>query len=320
MRKIASALLVSAAVCATGSALAHDGDACGQGDRFEEFSGPLRELAKRRIEWVSSLFKRNAPPPAYNSWASTTSTDSSRLGAASSNRPVGGAAVMASYLRDEQARFVGDTFDRPCRRSCGRLATRVSPVQDEPSISFLNLLGNRQCTRLASSTRCATSWEPSVTTSSTKVSRELKRMILGGNHAAGPFLEPKWQGARFPYVSSNVIDDESGDTLLKPTSSSWSAACSVGVIGAVLEATPTVVTPEGVEGVTFVDEAVAINKQVQKLRKLGVETIVVTIHQGGSQESYSGPTSGCCRARRRDRQDREPPGQRCGRGDLGACS
>jgi 5'-nucleotidase len=60
----------------------------------------------------------------------------------------------------------------------------------------------------------------------------------------------------------------------------------------VLKDTPTIVTPTGVAGLTFLDEATAINEQVAKLKSLGVHAIVVTIHQGQSQSgSNENPTN-----------------------------
>ncbi|MFT3922985.1 MAG: bifunctional metallophosphatase/5'-nucleotidase [Myxococcales bacterium] len=292
MRRFASALLLGAAVVSAGSAHAHEGDACGQGDRFEEFSGPLRELAKRRIEWVSSLLKKEHPTArvqllGFNDFHGQL-TDGRRV----SNRPVGGAAVLASYLRDEQARFNGETLIIHAGDHVGASPPESALLQDEPSISFLNMLGNRHCTRTVQ-------FHPLCNLVGTLGNHEfdegvaeLKRLIFGGNHANGPFLEPRWTGAKFPYVSSNVIDDDTGDTLLRPFVIKEANGVLVGVIGAVLEGTPSIVTPEGVEGVSFVDEADAINAQVRKLKLLGVETIVVTIHQGGFQASYAGPTHG----------------------------
>jgi len=39
----------------------------------------------------------------------------------------------------------------------------------------------------------------------------MQRLLNGGNHANGPFLEIPWRGARFPTVSANVV------TVLSPT-------------------------------------------------------------------------------------------------------
>jgi 5'-nucleotidase len=65
----------------------------------------------------------------------------------------------------------------------------------------------------------------------------------------------------------------------------------IGFIGLVLKETPTIVTPTGVAGLKFLDESDTANEYVQKLKKLGVHTIVILIHQGGSQKSYAGSTS-----------------------------
>jgi 5'-nucleotidase len=64
----------------------------------------------------------------------------------------------------------------------------------------------------------------------------------------------------------------------------------VAFIGAVLKDTPTIVTPTGVAGLKFLDEADAINSYVPELKAMGVHAIVVNIHQGGTQTSYTGPT------------------------------
>ncbi len=56
---------------------------------------------------------------------------------------------------------------------------------------------------------------------------------------------------------------------------------NVGFIGEVLKDTPTIVTPTGVAGLTFQDEADAANRAVANLRQKGVDTSILVIHQGG---------------------------------------
>src|SRR6185369_282899 len=65
----------------------------------------------------------------------------------------------------------------------------------------------------------------------------------------------------------------------------------IAFIGAVLEATPTIVTPTGVAGLKFLDEADAVNSYVPELKAQGIKTIVLLIHQGGSQTSYTTATN-----------------------------
>ena len=46
---------------------------------------------------------------------------------------------------------------------------------------------------------------------------ELLRLLYGGNHANGPFLENPYRGARFPYVSANVVDADTASRSSRPT-------------------------------------------------------------------------------------------------------
>ena len=56
---------------------------------------------------------------------------------------------------------------------------------------------------------------------------------------------------------------------------------SVGFIGMTLKATPTMVSPAGVKGLRFEDEAATANALVPQLRAQGADVIVVAIHEGG---------------------------------------
>jgi 5'-nucleotidase len=53
----------------------------------------------------------------------------------------------------------------------------------------------------------------------------------------------------------------------------------------VLESTPTIVTPAGVAGLTFQDEADAANRAVAALADKGVKVPVLVVHEGGFQSS-----------------------------------
>jgi 5'-nucleotidase len=88
------------------------------------------------------------------------------------------------------------------------------------------------------------------------------------------------------------VKTSTGKTLLPPYTIKVANGIPIGVIGAVLKDTPTIVTPSGVAGLQFVDEADAINASVAQLKRQGVRTIVVTIHQGLRQApTYEGPTN-----------------------------
>jgi 5'-nucleotidase len=62
----------------------------------------------------------------------------------------------------------------------------------------------------------------------------------------------------------------------------------VGFIGMTLEATPSVVTPAGVAGLSFRDEADTANALIPKLKAEGADAIVIVIHEGAvSRKSYN---------------------------------
>ena len=97
-----------------------------------------------------------------------------------------------------------------------------------------------------------------------------------------------YPGADFEYLSANVVRNDTGKTLFpafgtKRIKSSSGKKFEIGIIGEVLESTPTIVTPTGVAGLTFGDEADAANRVVQQLRSKGVNTNILVIHQGGFQ-------------------------------------
>jgi 5'-nucleotidase len=85
-----------------------------------------------------------------------------------------------------------------------------------------------------------------------------------------------------------VVVDATGRTLFpafgtKTFETGRGREFRVGFIGEVLEATPTIVTPTGVAGLTFQDEADAANRAVGQLQRNGVKTSVLVIHEGGFQ-------------------------------------
>jgi 5'-nucleotidase len=132
-----------------------------------------------------------------------------------------------------------------------------------------------------------------------KGSAELLRIQNGGCHADGCTGAPyalanggstnTYPGADFQYLSTNVIRNSTGETLLpaygiKRFTSTAGKKFEVGFIGETLEATPTIVTPIGVAGLTFQDEADAANRAVADLAARGVKVPILVVHQGGFQQ------------------------------------
>jgi 5'-nucleotidase len=68
----------------------------------------------------------------------------------------------------------------------------------------------------------------------------------------------------------------------------------IALIGVVTETTPGIVSPEGVEDVTFIDEADAVNRWVPVLRRKGIQAIGVLVHEGGTNTGDDAPSYNGC--------------------------
>ncbi len=114
--------------------------------------------------------------------------------------------------------------------------------------------------------------------------RELRRMQDGGCHPVDGCQDgDPFTGAFFQYLAANVFFTGTKRTVLPPYEIERAGREDVAFIGLTLEGTPLIVTPAGVEGLEFRDEVVTTNALVAKLRRDGIETIVVLIHEGGQQ-------------------------------------
>lgn len=136
---------------------------------------------------------------------------------------------------------------------------------------------------------------------------ELLRMQKGGCHPVDGCLDgDAFAGAKFKFLAANVVyndQDEDDDdkksedaedlkTLFPAYKIRKFNGVKVAFIGMTLEGTPTIVTPSGVAGLSFLDEADTVNALIPELKKEGVETIVVLIHEGGIQAAPA-PFNGC---------------------------
>jgi 5'-nucleotidase len=206
----------------------------------------------------------------------------------------GGAAWLAQALHDKQAQYGKKQISVIAGDNIG-----ASPLVDglfygEPSTIVTNLMnadfasvGNHEFD---------------------KGKDELRRIQNGGCRAdvgctaapyalAGGGTTNTYPGADFQYLSANVVRNDNGRTLFpafgtRQIKSDSGKKFTIGIIGEVLEATPTIVTPTGVAGLTFQDEADAANRVVEQLRRKHVNTSVLVIHQGGFQSGAS-TLNGC---------------------------
>jgi 5'-nucleotidase len=118
--------------------------------------------------------------------------------------------------------------------------------------------------------------------------KELGRLQNGGCHPKdGCYTDEEFQGADFPYLAANVLDEKTKKPILKPYWVWKKNGVKVGFIGVTLEGTPDIVSAEGVKGLTFEDEVETINKYAKELQRKGVKSIVALIHEGGFPASTS---------------------------------
>jgi 5'-nucleotidase len=123
---------------------------------------------------------------------------------------------------------------------------------------------------------------------------ELERMRYGGCHPSeGCYGGDGFEGADFPFLAANVVNESTGETIFPPYVIHRVRGEKIGFVGTVLEETPDVVSPSGVAGLDFRDEADAMNELVPELKRRGVETIVALIHQGGAQQGQN-PSYNTC--------------------------
>ncbi|MGE8141546.1 bifunctional metallophosphatase/5'-nucleotidase [Novosphingobium sp. NPDC080210] len=188
--------------------------------------------------------------------------------------PAGGGAFLASAIDATRARYAHSlTVSAGDLISASQLASSI--YLDEPAIGVanrigldFNAVGNHEFDRGR---------------------EELLRMQNGGCAQHTPrqpcAVEP-FKGAQFRFLSASTVT-ESGKTLFPPymirTFGSGARKVEVGVIGLTLKETPSLVSPGGIKGLRFEDEADSINALVSELKREGVDAIVVLIHQGGQQ-------------------------------------
>jgi 5'-nucleotidase len=198
------------------------------------------------------------------------------------NTPAGGAAYLARLIRHERAtsRAAGAT---PLTVAAGDLIGG-SPLlsaafHDEPTIKVMNRIGLQVAS--VGNHEFDEGW------------RELRRMQRGGCLDDGPDGangqnscpgDQGFDGADFQYLSANVkwTDPTAHrrDTLFPATRIMKVKGVKVGFIGMTLQGTPSIVSQAGIQGLRFADEVRTANALVPKLRKRGVKSIVVLLHEG----------------------------------------
>ncbi len=188
--------------------------------------------------------------------------------------PVGGVEYLASHVEALRADQPRSTLTVAAGDLIGGSTFLSGLFQDQPAIEALNELG------LDVSSVGNHEFDEGTD--------ELLRMVNGGCQASGCFKDSAgndipYAGADFDYLAANVVKKSNGKSLLPATSIKNVKGVRVGFIGMTLEATPSLVRPDGVASVSFLDEVETANKQARALKKRGVESIVVLLHEGGYQ-------------------------------------
>ncbi len=112
---------------------------------------------------------------------------------------------------------------------------------------------------------------------------ELLRMQRGGCHPVDGCADgDPFGGANFRYLAANVFYQGTNRTIFPPYGiRTFSGGVRVAFIGMTLEGTPLIVSPSGVAGLEFRDEAKTVNRLAAILKKRGIQAIVVLVHEGG---------------------------------------
>ena len=138
-----------------------------------------------------------------------------------------------------------------------------------------------------------------------KGATELLRLQNGGCKITNGLTDPNsckgatvgtpvpFEGAKFKWLSANVVATATGKTLLPAYGIKSFNGVKVAFIGMTLRATPSIVTPTGVAGLEFKDEAATVNALIPELRAQGIESIVVMVHEGGFQTGALADINAC---------------------------
>ena len=183
------------------------------------------------------------------------------------NVPAGGVSAMATLLDSLRAQNPNNIFVA-AGDLIGASPLLSSLLRDEPTIEAMNLMG------LEASAMGNHELD--------RGQAELLRLQNGGCHPTeGCKGSAPFTGAKFQYLAANTIVQATGKTLLPSYVVKKFQGIPVAFIGLTLKGTPSVVTPSGVAGLRFEDEADTVNALVPQLQAQGVEAIVLLIHEGG---------------------------------------
>jgi len=120
--------------------------------------------------------------------------------------------------------------------------------------------------------------------------KELLRQQNGGCDSPRPNkacqMSKSYSGAKFTYLAANVLDSASGKPFIPAFRIVETRGVKVGLVGVVLQDTRSVVMASGIAGLSFGDEAEAINRAIPQMRAQGADVVVALVHQGGTTKDH----------------------------------
>ncbi|WP_169747711.1 ExeM/NucH family extracellular endonuclease [Demequina subtropica] len=101
-------------------------------------------------------------------------------------------------------------------------------------------------------------------------------------------------GATWEYLGANVRNEDGSPALDETWMVSFDNGTDateddvkLGFVGVVTEETPSLVSPAGIEGLEFEDEAVAANRAAEVLESEGADAIILLVHEGAPTTAYA---------------------------------
>lgn len=98
--------------------------------------------------------------------------------------------------------------------------------------------------------------------------------------------------AEFPYTATNIVDKKTKKPILQPYIIKRVQGVKVGFLGVITQETPSIVMPDGIKNIEFIDAAESVNKYVNILKRNGVSTIILLAHIPGYQNSKTNEITG----------------------------
>ncbi|MFC5178754.1 bifunctional metallophosphatase/5'-nucleotidase [Nocardioides taihuensis] len=199
------------------------------------------------------------------------------------NTPAGGVEYLAYWIKQLRAEALQETknvYTVAAGDLIGASPLVSAAFHDEPSIEEMNALG-LDITSVGNH-----EFDEGVD--------ELLRMQKGGCHPTDGCQDGDgFAGADFPMLAANVVRKSNGKPILPAYKVRKVGGIPVGFVGMTLEGTPSIVNPNGITSVDFLDEVETANKYAAQLEAQGVKSIVLLLHEGGIQSPSNSDIDGC---------------------------